>query len=124
MNGKPDRSTQTVLMVAVIAVSLFSALSLQSIDAQNQKTNQSQTNKEKGTNVTAPIGNVKQLSKALGNNTKILASNAMIGAKPNMTQPKITTGTPSNGLTSNPTKDNSRPTPGQNSSTSSGPGKV
>jgi hypothetical protein len=83
-------------------------LSLQcslSANAQNQKTNQSQTSKIKSTDSSAaPIGNVQQLSKAIGNNTKILSSNAKIGSNPNFTQPKITAGTPTNGLISNPTK--------------------
>ncbi|MFY9799519.1 MAG: hypothetical protein WB988_16585 [Candidatus Nitrosopolaris sp.] len=45
-------------------------MSLQSltVNAQNQKTNQSQTTKS--TNASAPpIGNVQQLSKAVGNNS-------------------------------------------------------
>ena len=55
-----------------------------------------------------PIGNVQQLSKALGNNSKILANNTNIG-NPNAgnaasAQQKITSGTPTNGLSSNPTK--------------------
>ncbi|MDP9287401.1 MAG: hypothetical protein M3P08_04305 [Thermoproteota archaeon] len=81
-----------------------------SAQAQNQKTNQSQTNKTKYANATAatPIGNVQQLSKALGNNTKILTSNANIGnpnaGKAASAQQKVTPDTPTNGLTSNPTK--------------------
>ena len=80
-------------------MSLFSAttlLSLQyslSANAQNQKANQSQTAKAKTTNASAaPIGNVQQLSKAIGNNTKILSNNAKIGSNPNFTQSKITAG--------------------------------
>ena len=49
-----------------------------------------------------PIGNIKQLSKAVGNNSKILSSNAKIGTNPNFTQSKITAATPTNGLASNP----------------------
>ena len=40
----------------------------------------------------------------MGNNSKILSSNAKIGTNPNFTQSKITGATPPNGLTSNPTK--------------------
>ena|SRR5215831_8317614 len=95
-------SYNTTFMVAILAISLFSAtplLSLQSANAQGQKANQQiqqlqqhikqlqqqiqQVKKTKTTNApAAPIGNVQQLSKALGNNTKILASNIHISAAP------------------------------------------
>ncbi|PWU79346.1 MAG: hypothetical protein DLM72_17860 [Candidatus Nitrosopolaris wilkensis] len=71
---------------------------------------QSQTNKTKNTTATAaaPIGNVQQLSQALGNNSKIIANNTNIGnpnaGKAASSQEKITSGTPANGLPSNPTK--------------------
>jgi hypothetical protein len=52
--------------------------------AQKKNTNQSQsqTNKTKNTNATAaalPIGNAQQLSKAIGNNSNIIANNTNIG---------------------------------------------
>jgi hypothetical protein len=71
---------------------------------------QSQTNKTKNANATAaaPIGNAQQLSKALGNNNKIIANNTSIGnpnaGKAASGQEKVTAGTPANGLPSNPTK--------------------
>ena len=93
-----------------------------SANAQNQKTNQSQSqsNKTKSANTAVPpIGNVQQLSKALGNNSKILANNTNIGnpnaGKSASAQQKITSGTPTNGLSSNPTK-GSQKTPAAGSS--------
>ena len=112
MNLKDNRSItnkrySSIVTTTIIAVSLFSAatlLSLQDSVLANAQ-NQSQTTKAKSANASAPpIGNIKQLSKALGNNSKILSSNAKIGTNPNFTQSKITAATPPNGLTSNPTK--------------------
>jgi hypothetical protein len=114
---KYNHRTRAIIGAAIIAISLLSAgilLSLQyslSAIALNQKTNQSQSqsNKTKSANTAAPpIGNVQQLSKALGNNSKILANNTNIG-NPNAdkaasAQEKITSGTPTTGLSSNPTK--------------------
>ena len=114
---KYNHKTNAVVGAAIIAISLLSAgilLSLQyslSANAQNQKSNQSQlqSNKTKSANNSAPpIGNVQQLSKALGNNSKVLANNTNIGnpnaGKAASAQQKITSGTPTNGLPSNPTK--------------------
>ncbi|MRN41389.1 MAG: hypothetical protein FIO02_10155 [Nitrosopumilales archaeon] len=114
---KYNHRTRAIIGWAIIAISFLSAailLSLQyslSANAQNQKTNQSQSqsNKTKSANTAAPpIGNVQQLSKALGNNSKILANNTNIGnpnaGKAASAQQKITSGTPTNGLSSNPTK--------------------
>jgi hypothetical protein len=114
---KYNHRTRAIIGAAIIAISLLSAgilLSLQYslwANAQNQITNQSQSqsNKTKSANTAAPpIGNVQQLSKALGNNSKILANNTNIG-NPNAdkaasAQEKITSGTPTTGLSSNPTK--------------------
>jgi hypothetical protein len=125
---KYNHRTRSIIGAAIIAISLLSAstlLSLQyslSANAQNQKTNQSQSqsNKTKSANTAAPpIGNVQQLSKALGNNSKILANNTNIGnptaGKAASAQEKITSGTPTNGLSSNPTK-GSQKTPAAGSS--------
>ena len=86
-----------IVTTTIIAISLFSAATLLSLqgntiaNAQNQNSNQSQTTKAKSTNASAPpIGNIQQLSKAVGNNSKILSSNAKVGSNPNFTQPKIT----------------------------------
>jgi hypothetical protein len=76
-------------------------------NAQGQKSNQTvaQSNKTKSA---IPIGNVQQLSKALGNNAKIIANNTNIGnpnaGKAASAQQKVTSPTPKNGLPSNPTK--------------------
>ena len=89
--------------------------------AQNQSAKQSQTNKTKSMNATKPIGNVQQLSKALGNNSKIISNNTNIGnpnaGKAASAQQKVTSPTPKNGLPSNPTK-------GSGSAASSGGGKA
>jgi hypothetical protein len=103
------------IVTTIIAISLYSAptlLSLQdNILANAQNSTQSQTTKAKSTNASAPpIGNIQQLSKAVGNNSKILSSNVKIGNNPNFTQPKITSATPPNGLASNPTKGKSNST--------------
>jgi hypothetical protein len=112
VNLKDNRSItnkrySSIVTTTIIAVSLFSAatlLSLQDSLLANAE-NQSQTTKAKSANASAPpIGNIKQLSKAVGNNSKILSSNAKIGTNPNFTQPKITAATPPNGLASNPTQ--------------------
>jgi hypothetical protein len=101
--------SRTIATTTIIAISLFSAATLLSLqgsilaNAQNQNSTQSQTTKAKSTNASAPpIGNIQQLSKAVGNNSKILSSNAKIGINPNFTQPKMTAATPPNGLASNP----------------------
>jgi hypothetical protein len=116
---KYNHKTKAIVGAAMITLSLLSAsllLSLQyslSANAQSQKTkqpqSQSQSNKTKSANTTAPpIGNVQQLSKALGNNSKVLANNTNIGnpnaGKAASAQQKVTSGTPTNGLSSNPTK--------------------
>ncbi|MGC2572127.1 MAG: hypothetical protein WA364_11505 [Candidatus Nitrosopolaris sp.] len=102
-----NKRFSSIITTTIIAVSLFSAatlLSLQDNVLANAQ-NQSQTTKAKSTNASAPpIGNIQQLSKAVGNNSKILSSNVKIGSNPNFTQPKVTAATPPNGLTSNPTK--------------------
>lgn len=126
--GKYNHRTSSIIGGAIITISLLSAgilLSLQyslSANAQNPKTNQSQSqsNKTKSANTAVPpIGNVQQLSKALGNNSKILANNTNIGnpnaGKAASAQQKITSGTPTNGLSSNPTK-GSQKTPAAGSS--------
>ena len=108
---KYNHRTRDIIGWTIIAISFLSAailLSLQyslSANAQNQKTNQSQSqsNRTKSANNAAtPIGNVQQLSKALGNNSKILANNTNIGnpnaGKAASAQQKITSGTPTNGL--------------------------
>ena len=101
-----NKRYSSIVTTTIIAVSLFSAatlLSLQDSVLANAE-NQSQTTKAKSANASAPpIGNIKQLSKAVGNNSKILSSNAKIGTNPNFTQSKITGATPPNGLASNPT---------------------
>jgi hypothetical protein len=125
---KYNHRTISIIGGAIITISLLSAgilMSLQyslSANAQNQKTNQSQSqsNKTKSANTAVPpIGNVQQLSKALGNNSKILANNTNIGnpnaGKAASAQQKITSGTPTNGLSSNPTK-GSQKTPAAGSS--------
>jgi hypothetical protein len=113
-----NKRYSSIVTTTIIAVSLFSAatlLSLQDSDLANAQ-NQSQTTKAKSTNASAPpIGNIQQLSKAVGNNSKILSNNAKIGINPNFTQSKITAATPPNGLASNPTKGKS-----SSNSTSSG----
>ena len=116
---KYNHKTKAIVGAAMITLSLLSAsllLSLQyslSANAQSQKTkqpqSQSQSNKTKSANTTVPpIGNVQQLSKALGNNSKVLANNTNIGnpnaGKAASAQQKVTSGTPTNGLPSNPTK--------------------
>ena len=128
---KYNHRTRSIIGGAIIAVSLLSAgilLSLQyslSANAQNQKTNQSQSqsNKTKSANTAAPpIGNVQQLSKALGNNSKILANNTNIGnpnaGKAASAQEKITSGTPTNGLSSNATKASAAGSSAQNKTAS------
>jgi hypothetical protein len=114
---KYNHRTRAIIGAAIIAISLLSASILLSLqyslpaNALNQKTNQSQSqsNKTKSAITAAPpIGNVQQLSKALGNNSKILANNTNIGnpnaGKAASAQEKITSGTPTTGLSSNPTK--------------------
>jgi hypothetical protein len=73
MNLKPynyNIRSKSIITATIIAMSLFSAatlLSLQSnlsVNAQNQKTTQSQSTNAKGTNASAAIGNIQQLSKA------------------------------------------------------------
>lgn len=137
-SGHKSRCTWTIIAATVIVMSLFSATTLLSLEfaasAGAQKTNQSQSNKTKTAGTIAPpIGNVKQLSKALGNNTKIISNNTKIG-NPNATkaaqsQQKVTSSTPKNGLPSNPTKgggsaSNSSGGKTNHSGISSGPGKV
>jgi hypothetical protein len=123
---KYNHRTSSIIGGAIIAISLLSAsilMSLQytlSANAQNQKTNQSQSQIAKSANTAVPpLGNVQQLSKALGNNSKILANNTNIGnpnaGKAASAQQKITSGTPTNGLSSNPTK-GSQKTPAAGSS--------
>jgi len=117
MNFKRTSQTTTALAVAIIGITIVSAALLLSLEyskaaiAQKQNTNQSQTNKTKNTNAAAaapPIGNTQQLSKALGNNSKVIANNTNIGnpnaGKAASTQEKVTSGTAPNGLPSNPTK--------------------
>ncbi len=112
-----NTKTRVIIGGAIIVISLLSAailLSLQyslSANAQNQKTNQSQSQSNKTTSANTaapPIGNVQQLSKALGNNSEILSNNTNIGnpnaGKAASAQEKITSETPTNGLSSNPTK--------------------
>ncbi|MDQ6668232.1 MAG: hypothetical protein M3Y53_08420 [Thermoproteota archaeon] len=112
-----NTETRVIIGGAIIVISLLSAailLSLQyglSANAQNQKTNQSQSQSNKTTSANTaapPIGNVQQLSKALGNNSEILSNNTNIGnpnaGKAASAQEKITSETPTNGLSSNPTK--------------------
>jgi hypothetical protein len=102
---------------AVLSISLLSAAAILSLEyseaanAQGQKSNQmvAQSNKTKSaSNSAPPIGNVQQLSKALGNNTKIIANNTNIGnpnaGKAASAQQKVTAPTAKNGLPSNPTK--------------------
>jgi hypothetical protein len=113
MNFKRTSQTTTALAVAIIGITIVSAALLLSLEystaaiAQKQNTNQSQMNKTKNTNA-APIGNTQQLSKALGNNSKVIANNTNIGnpnaGKAASTQEKVTSGTDVNGLSSNPTK--------------------
>src|SRR5215469_1840936 len=117
-----NRRSRTIATTIIITISLFSAATLLSLqgsilaNAQNQNSTQSQATKTKSTNASAPpIGNIKQLSKAVGNNSKILSNNTKIGTNPNFTQSKITAATPPNGLASNPTKGKS-----SSNSTSSG----
>jgi len=101
----------TIALVLVTQLSLLSLVQEYAI-TQAQKTNQSQANKTKtSTNATtavAPIGNVQQLQKALGNNSQIVKGNINIGnpnsSKAASAQQKVTSGTPTSGLTSNPTK--------------------
>jgi len=56
----------------------------------------------------APIGNLQQLSKALGNNSQIIKGNINIdnpnASKAAKAQQKVTTGTPTSGLATTPTK--------------------
>jgi hypothetical protein len=112
-----NRKEFVAVGAAIISISLLSAGAILSLqysflaNAQSQKTNQSQSqsNKTKSAGTIAPpIGNVKQLSKALGNNTKIISNNTNIGnpnaAKAAQSQQKVTSSTPKNGLASNPTK--------------------
>jgi hypothetical protein len=111
MNSKRLTSTTFTVAAAIVAISLLTTTTIlmspphsSSVYAQNQKTNQSQTNKTN--NAAPPIGNVQQLSQALGNNSKILANNTNIGnpnaGKAASAQEKVTSGTPSNSLPSNP----------------------
>ena len=120
MNSKTYnlKTCAIVGVAAVLLISLLSATSILSLQyslvatAQGQKSNQTQSqsnNKTKSTNNPAPpIGNVQQLSKALGNNSKIIANNTNIGnpnaGKAASAQQKVTSPTPKNGLPSNPTK--------------------
>ena len=98
---------------AIILSLLFLTLTILLLSTQEktaQAQNSSQMNKSKsGINTpAAPIGNVQQLSKALGNNSQILKGNANIGnpnaSKAASAQQKITSGTPTSSLKSNPTK--------------------
>ena len=112
-----NRKAFIAIGAAIISISLLSASAVLSLqysflaNAQSPKTNQSQSqsNKTKSAGTIAPpIGNVQQLSKALGNNTKIISNNTNIGnpnaGKAAQSQQKVTSGTPKNGLPSNPTK--------------------
>jgi hypothetical protein len=129
----------TIIIIAISLLSATTLLSLQyDLSANAQSASQSQKSKTKNTNATAatpPVGNVKQLSKALGNNTKMLTSGANIGnptaSKAASAQQKVTAGTPTTGLPSNPTKGSSKPSnpasgicPPSRSSVSSGPCKA
>jgi hypothetical protein len=113
---KHNRKAGVIIGAALISISLLSVGAILSLqysnlaNAQNQKTNQSQSqsNKTKSAGTIAPpIGNVKQLSKALGNNTKILTNNTNIGnpnaSKAASAQQKVTSPTPKNALPTNPT---------------------
>ena len=122
-----NRKAFIAIGAAIISISLLSAGAILSqysflANAQSPKTNQSQSqsNKTKSAGTIAPpIGNVQQLSKALGNNSKIISNNTSIGnpnaGKAAQSQQKVTAGTPKNGLPSNPTK-------GSGSASSSGGG--
>jgi hypothetical protein len=109
---KHNRKVGVIIGAALISISLLSVgaiLSLQYSNLANaQNQSQSQSNKTKGAGTIAPpIGNVKQLSKALGNNTKILTNNTSIGnpnaSKAASAQQKVTSPTPKNALPTNPT---------------------
>jgi type II secretory pathway pseudopilin PulG len=114
---KYNHKTKAIVGAAIIAISLLSAsllLSLQnsfSANAQNQKSNQSQSQSNKTTsanNSAPPIATCNNYRKPWENNSKVLANNTNIGnpnaGKAASAQQKITSGTPTNGLPSNPTK--------------------
>ncbi len=122
-------------VAGVLSISLLSAAAILSLqpslmaNAQGQKSNQTvaQSNKTKSaSNSAPPIGNVQQLSKALGNNTKIIANNTNIGnpnaGKAASAQQKVTSPTAKNGLPSNPTKGSQKSTTGSGSGSGSGSG--
>jgi hypothetical protein len=112
MNLKRTNQTKSALAVAIMGISIFSAAVLVSLEystiAFAQKQNTNKTKNATATTATPPIGNVQQLSKALGNNSKIIANNTSIGnpnaGKAASSQEKVGSGTPANGLPSNPTK--------------------
>jgi hypothetical protein len=109
---KHNRKVGVIIGAALISISLLSVGAILSLqysnlaNAQNQSQSQSNKTKSAGT-IAPPIGNVKQLSKALGNNTKILTNNTNIGnpnaSKAASAQQKVTSPTPKNALPSNPT---------------------
>ena len=111
-NHDPHSTTRVIIRITIIAVSLLSATILLSLQYSFSANAQS-SSKTNNTNATAaaPIGNVQQLSKTLGNNTKMLTNGTNIGnpnaSKAASAQQKVTAGTPATGLPSNPTKGSS-----------------
>lgn len=109
---KHNRKVVVIVGAALISISLLSVGAILPLqysnlaNAQNQSQSQSNKTKSAGT-IAPPIGNVKQLSKALGNNTKILTNNTNIGnpnaSKAASAQQKVTSPTPKNALPTNPT---------------------
>ena len=104
---------RTITLALLVLTLTFLLLSTQEkTTVQAQKSSQMNESKS-GVNAPAPpppppIGNVQQLSKALGNNSQILKGNVNIGnpnaSKAASAQQKIASGTQTSGLASSPTK--------------------
>lgn len=104
---RPAAGTITLALLSLTLAFLISSTQ-EKIAVQAQ--NSSKINNSNSANIPSapPIGNVQQLSKAIGNNSQILKGNVNIGnpnaSKAASAQQKITSGTPTSGLASNPTK--------------------
>ena len=102
---KPAAGTIT-LAILFLTLTFVVSSTQEKTTIQAQKS--SQINKSNGGTPAAPIGNLQQLSKALGNNSQVIKGNVNIGnpnaSKAASAQQKITSGTPTSGLASSPTR--------------------